>query len=138
MSITGGHENDWIERAHQFAVRVLKLANKLPRSLVGYNVAGQLTRSTLSIPYNLEEAAAANTAPDTLAKTAISRKESAETRRALMIIRDVGLLPPSDNVELEWQIGEAREFVAMLTAGVKRLQCRIETQKAAAALARKQ
>jgi four helix bundle protein len=105
------------------------MANKLPRNAAGFTIAGQITRSSTSIPFNLEEAKSAQTEPDTLNKTVIARKETAETRRALMIIRDVPLLPASESKELTELIGEAHELVAMLTVGTKRLQARIQQKK---------
>ena len=123
--------SDWIERAHWFAVRVLRLANKLPRTPVGLAVADQISRSVQGISYNLEEAKAALTEPDTLNKTAYAKKESYETRRALMLIRDVPLLPPSEATELEALVEEGGEFVAMLTTGTKRLQAHIARNRIA-------
>lgn len=116
---------DWIERTHRYAVRVLKVANKLPRTPVGFHLAGQVARSAPSIPFNLEEAKAALTEPDTLNKTGIARKESVETRRALLVIRDVELLPAVEHPEVASLIVEGTEIVAMLTSGTKRLQARI-------------
>ena len=116
---------DWIERTHRYAVRVLKVANRLPRTPVGFHLAGQVARSGPSIPFNLEEAKAALTEPDTLNKTGIARKESVETRRALLVIRDVELLPATDHAELTSLIAAGTEIVAMLTSGTKRLQARI-------------
>ena len=130
------YESDWVERAHWFAVRVLRLANKVPRTPVGLAVADQISRSVLGISYNLEEARAALTEPDTLNKTAYAKKESYETRRALMLIRDVSLLPPSESAELAALIDEGGAFVAMLTAGTKRLQERIARTRMASRGAR--
>ncbi len=75
---------------------------------------------------NLEEAKGALTRPDTLHKTGISRREARETLRWLLLIRDAALLPPE---KLESLIMETDELVAMLTAGTKRLQQRIEQAK---------
>jgi four helix bundle protein len=119
------YDGSWIDRSHDFAVRVLRIADKLPRTAAGFTVGGQIARSSTSIPFNLEEAKCAQTEPDTLNKTVIARKEAAETRRALMVIRDVPLLPASQGQELSDLITESHELVAMLTAGTMRLQARI-------------
>ncbi len=117
-------ETGWIDRSHKFAVRVVKLANKLPKTPAGWSMANPVTRSGPSIVMNLEEAKAALTLPDTLHKTGIARKEACETRRALLIIQDAELLP-SHQHELTHLITEATELIAMFTAGTKRLQSRI-------------
>jgi len=123
------YEGNWIDRSHEFAVRVLRITNKLPRTAAGFTIAGQITRSSTSIPFNLEEAKSAQTEPDTLNKTVIARKEAAETRRALLVIRDVPLLPPTESDELTYLIKESHELVAMLTVGTKRLEARIAQKK---------
>jgi four helix bundle protein len=117
---------DWIERTHQFAVRIIKMAAHLPSTQAGKSIAGQIVRSAPSVVMNLEEAKGALTQPDTLHKTGIARREARETLRWLLLIRDTELLPAA---KLEWLIGEADEIVAMLTAGTKRLQERIAQDK---------
>jgi four helix bundle protein len=117
---------DWVERSHRFAVRIIKMAGHLPRTPAGRSIAGQIVRSAPSVVVNLEEAKGALTHPDTLHKTGIARKEARETLRWLLLIRDAELLPSS---RLEPLIVEGDQLVAMLTAGTKRLQERIERTK---------
>jgi four helix bundle protein len=120
-------EADWVERAHRFAVRIIKMAGHLPRTPAGRSIAGQIVRSAPSVVVNLEEAKGSLTHPDTLHKTGIARKEARETLRWLMLIRDAELLPAA---RLEPLILEGNELVAMLTAGTKRLQERISRTRA--------
>jgi four helix bundle protein len=110
---------DWIDRSHQFAVRIIKMVARLPKTPAGRTVANQIVRSAPSIVMNLEEAKGALTQKDTLHKTGIARREARETLRWLLLIRDAQLLPAS---KLELLINESDELVAMLTAGCKRLQ----------------
>jgi four helix bundle protein len=117
-----GRREDWIERAHWFAVAVLRLVNELPRSIAGSAMGYQMAKSGPSIVHNMEEAKGASTAADTYNKTVIARKEARECRRSLLLVRDVGLLPAE---RCQWEIQEATEFVAMLTAGSKRLEKQI-------------
>jgi four helix bundle protein len=63
--------------------------------------------------------------PDTLHKTGIARREARETRRWLLLIRDTEMLPET---KLSWLLQESNELVAMLTAGTKKLQERINSQ----------
>jgi four helix bundle protein len=113
---------DWIERAHLFAVAVLRLVNELPRSVAGGAMGYQIAKSGPSIVHNMEEAKGASTVADTYHKTVIARKEARECRRSLLLIRDAELLPAE---RCQWEIQEATEFVAMLTAGSKRLELQI-------------
>jgi four helix bundle protein len=123
--LVGDHRSDWIDRAHQLAVRVIKMAGHLPRTPTGRAIASQIVRCAPSIVMNLE-AKGALIQPDTLHKTGVVRREARETLRWLLLIRDAALLPPE---KLESLIIEADEMVAMLTAGAKRLQQRIEQNK---------
>lgn len=66
------------------------------------------------------------TAPDTLHKTGIARKEARETLRRLLLIRDAELI---QSAKLEPLIDEADQLVAMLTAGSKRLQERLSRDR---------
>jgi four helix bundle protein len=113
---------DWIERAHWFAVAVLQLVDELPRSIGGNAMGYQMAKSGPSIVHNMEEAKGASTAADTYNKTVIARKEARECRRSLLLVRDAGLLSAK---RCQWEIQEATEFVAMLTAGSKRLERQI-------------
>ena len=120
-------KRDWIERAHWFAVAVLKVVNRLPDTNAGRAMGWQMAKSGPSVVHNLEEALGAATLPDTYNKTVTSRKEVRECRRSLLIVRDAGLLPAK---EVEWHIQEATEILAMLIAGTKRLDARIQADKA--------
>jgi four helix bundle protein len=119
-------DTDWIERAHGLAVRVIKMAGNLPATPAGRSIAHQVVRSAPSVVVNLEEAKGALTAPDTLHKTGIARKEARETWRWLLFIRDAELISATRLAPL---IDEADQLVAMLTAGSKRLQERITRDK---------
>jgi four helix bundle protein len=119
---TDGQRPDWIERAHWFAVAVLRLVNELPNSIAGRAMGHQIAKSGPSVVHNMEEAKGASTVADTYHKTVIARKEARECRRSLLIVRDAGLLTAK---RCEWEIQEASEFVAMLTAGAKRLELQI-------------
>ena len=80
-------------------------------------LAPQLLDAGTSLGANLEEATGGQTKPDFIAKVCISLKEARESVFWLRVI-DACRLLPNDNVEGD--IREAREFVAMLTPIVKR------------------
>ena len=120
------YREDWIERAHRFAVEILKLVNQMPRTPAGGAMAFQLAKSGPSIVHNLEEANGAATMPDTYRITVISRREARECRRSLLLVRDSGLLGGKD---LDWAIQESSELMAMLIAGSKRLESRIPRRR---------
>ena len=122
MSSDSGAREDWIGRAHRFAVAVLRLVDKLPKTNAGRAMGFQLAKSGPSVVHNLEEAKGTATVPDRYNKTVTARKEARECRRSLLIVRDARLLAGD---ELDWAVVEAGELVAMTTAGSKRLETHI-------------
>jgi four helix bundle protein len=56
--------DDISERLLDFAVRVIKLVNVLPKTVVGRHIAGQLVRSGTSCGSNYEEARGAESRAD--------------------------------------------------------------------------
>ena len=105
---------------HRFAVRVIKMSDHLPRNRMAGQILGrQVVRSSTSIVANLEEAQASLTKRESVHRTGVARKESKETLRWLLLIRDAELLPAN---RLHQLIDEAQQITAMLTAGLKRFR----------------
>jgi four helix bundle protein len=116
------HEfQDYRERAFRFALRLFDYCEELAR-LPGprRRIANQLFDAGTSIGANLAESRSAHSRKELAAKTAISLKESHETKYWLRIADAKAL---GDKREREWLLGETDEFCAMLTVSVKRLQC---------------
>jgi four helix bundle protein len=75
------------ERAFDFACRIVKLCDHLfTLDPTSRRIAGQLLRSGTSIGANMEEAEAAQTKRDFIAKCRISLKEARETRYWLRLL----------------------------------------------------
>ncbi len=60
------------ERTFRFGVRVVKITNRLPRTIPGNELAHQVIRSGTSIGANLEEADASESRDDFIHKTKIA------------------------------------------------------------------
>jgi four helix bundle protein len=105
------------ERAFDFAVRVIKLCQKLdttpgtPRTL-----ANQLLRAGTSIGANLEESKGGQSRADFLSKVSISLKEARETQYWLRLLVAADIL--SEN-QLEPLLEESSQITAILTTIVK-------------------
>src|SRR3989339_1766839 len=96
------------ERTLEFAVRILKFADKLPKSVGGAVIAKQLIRSGTSIGANMEEADGAASKNDFINKVTIARKEARETHYWLQLIKKAELIHNKDNiVELDRLIIES-------------------------------
>ncbi len=74
------------ERLLDFAARVIKLINLLPKTPVGRYIAGQLMRSGTSPGSNYEEACGAESRADFIHKLGIVLKELKESRFWLRLI----------------------------------------------------
>ena len=75
------------ERTFRFAVRVVRLVERLPRDGAGLVVGRQVARSATSVGANVEEADGAESKRDFIHKMSIAHKEARETRYWLRIAR---------------------------------------------------
>jgi four helix bundle protein len=103
------------ERSYAFAVSIVRLSRQLKRARE-YELASQLLRSGTSIGANVEEAQAAQSKPDFVAKMAVACKEARETGYWLRLIRDSEAAAPSEITPL---LAEATTLIRLLTSIVK-------------------
>jgi len=102
------------DRTLEFGVRILKFADKLPKTQSGNVLARQLVRSGTSIGANMEEADGAATKRDFINKVIISRKEARETRYWLRLIKKAQIIYKEDN--LDDLIQESHELMKILSS----------------------
>ena len=105
-----GQQFDIQERTFEFAVQMVKLVNRLPRTTAGVVIGRQVARSATSIGSNVEEADAAESKRDFIHKMSIAHKEARETRYWLRIIQ--ASLANDGNVQT--LIKESDELVRIL------------------------
>ncbi len=113
----GAQPRDIERRTFQFAVRIVKLVNAIPRSTVGGVIARQIIRAGTSIGANVEEAQGSQSKKDFTRRMNIARAEARETLYWLRLVKKTELLPAS---RLGNVIAEADELVSILTTIVKR------------------
>src|SRR5581483_3997451 len=104
-------------RSTDFAVRIVKLTNLLPRNPAGYAIASQLVRSGTSIGANLQEAQSASSRKEFIYCVNISLKEARETFYWLDVISRSKLI---ENSELDLLLKENDEIIRILVTIVKR------------------
>ena len=100
-------------RTKQFALRILKLAESLPRTVSGRTLANQIARSGTSVAANYRAAGKARSKAEFIAKLGISEEEADETQFWLEMIAESGLIPVK---KLEPLQQEARELTAIVAA----------------------
>ena len=103
-------------RTKQFALRVFKLVDALPRTLAGRAVASQLVRSATSGGANYRAACRAQSRAEFTAKLGTVLEEADESLYWLELIRDGELMPDS---KVSLLLKEAGELTAILAAGRK-------------------
>jgi len=110
---------DIAERLVTFAVRIIKLADALPKTSAGRAICGQIVRSGMSPGANYEEARAAESKADFGHKLGITLKELRETRYWLRIIEHAELLPGQRLEEIAQEAEELCRIIGKSIVTVK-------------------
>ena len=106
-------EAEMKKRTQSFALRILKLAEALPRTRSGNMIATQIVRSGTSVAANYRALCRSKSRVDFINKTAIVEEEADDT---LDMIVEAELLKPEQVAPLA---KEADELTAMLVASRK-------------------
>jgi four helix bundle protein len=102
-------------RTKEFALRVMKLVDALPRTIQGRAIANQIIRSATSVAANYRAACRARSRAEFIAKIGVV-EEADETSFWLELIIDSGLLTEE---RIRPLLGEAGELVAIMAASRK-------------------
>ena len=113
-------KSELLNRTRQFAVRVFKLLERLPKTEAAKIVTYHLLKSSSSVAANYRAVNRAKSKNDFSNKIKIVLEEADESNFWLTFISDVDLLSPDDK-ELNLLTKESDEFVAILTASLKTL-----------------
>jgi four helix bundle protein len=106
-------ESEMKGRTKEFALRILKLADAIPKSRSGNAVANQLVRSGSSVAANYRALCRAKSRADFIHKTSIVEEEADESCFWLEMIIDAKLLPAA---RVQPLLREANEITAILVA----------------------
>ena len=101
------------ERTKQFALRVMRLVDALPRAAKGNAVAGQLMRSGTSVAANYRAACRSRSRPEFAAKIGVVAEEADESAFWIEFLADAGIVKKRRVAEL---LKEAQELTAIFTA----------------------
>jgi four helix bundle protein len=86
-------ETEFKDRTKQFALRILKLVDALPRRRSADVLAKQLARSGTSVGANYRAACRARSAAEFVAKLGIAEEEADESAWWIELVTEHGLLP---------------------------------------------
>ncbi len=105
------------DRLIEFAVRIIQLADSLPKTKVGNHIAGQLIRCGTSPAPNYGEAQGAESRSDFIHKMRVCLKELRETKVWLKIIVKSNLLKSASR--LDNLIDENDQLISIFVVSIK-------------------
>lgn len=108
-------------RTKEFAKRIVRLADSLPNSVSGRNLASQVMRSGTSVAANYRALCRSKSLPDFINKTSIIEEEADETAFWLELIIETEKLPAS---KVQPLLNESNELVAIFVASRKTARTR--------------
>jgi four helix bundle protein len=112
------------ERTFAFAVRIVKLCQKLERTQgVSRRICDQLVRAGTSVGSNVEEAQAGQSRADFISKYAIALKEARETHfwpRLILATAMIGEEDRKETIELRDEAEELKKIVASIIVSAKK------------------
>ena len=123
MTGSGKSPQDIQQRTFRFGVRVVKMVDRMPRTLAAEVLACQLVRAGLSVGANMQEADGGETKRDFIHKMSIAYKEARESRYWLAIIQET-VMPDEAEIKLLWT--EADEMVRILFAILRKSRLSIK------------
>jgi four helix bundle protein len=107
---------DLENRLIDFAVKIIKLAESLPKTRAGNHISGQILRSGTSPAPNYGEAQSAESNQDFIHKMKVCLKELRETRVWLIMISR-SMLKPENDIDL--LLKENVELVSIFVTSIK-------------------
>ena len=109
-----------------FAVAIIKLAEKLPKSFTANHLAGQLTRSGTAPALHYGEAQSAESRSDFIHKMKIAVKELRETNNCLKIIDRMNWI---SNNGVSAELIECNELISIFIKSIHTAQKNRDVQK---------
>jgi four helix bundle protein len=102
-------------RTRTFALRIIKLVEKLPNTFLGRHVGGQLTRSGTSVAANYRAACRAKSNADFIAKMGTVEEECDESAFWIELAIDTAMVQRERVAEL---LDEANQLTAIFVASI--------------------
>ena len=112
-------EQEFKDRTKQYALRIIRLTEALPRGRLASVIGRQLLRSGTSVGANYRAACRGKSRADVIAKLAIVEEEADECLYWMELLIDSGLIPEHRITDL---MQEGDEIVAMTVASIRTLR----------------
>ena len=111
-------------RTGQFALRVIRLLQSLPKDRVADVIGKQLLRCGTSVGSNYRASCRARSAADFIAKLAIVEEEADESLYWMELLIESGLVPAARLADL---IGEAGQLVAITVVSINTARRKVKS-----------
>jgi four helix bundle protein len=118
------NQDDLRKRTKDFAVRVIRLASRLPAGRIGDILGRQIVKSGTSIGANYRESLRASSKRHFITIIEIAAREADETLYWLELLSEAGIIK---RVRLGDLIQECNEFLAILIATARTAKRRLST-----------
>ncbi len=112
----GMNHDNLKQRTRDFALRMIRLSEALPRSIPGDVLGRQIVRSATSVAANYRSACRGKSRADFIAKMGIVEEEADESALWLELITEAGLLSGAKTAAL---LTEADELTAIAVASIR-------------------
>ena len=119
-------KNILIERNKRFVIDVVKMIEKLPKTVPMNVFSKQLVRCASSVGANYRAACRAKSDADFLNKLKIVKEEADESVYFLDLIKEIS---KDDNLNIDGLIKEGNELVAIYVSSIKTTRARIKNPK---------
>ncbi len=106
-------EKELLQRTKEFALRVIKLVNAIPKNSAGRSIGNQLIRSGTSVAANYRAACRGRSKPEFIAKLGIVEEEADESAFWMELIIESSLMKKCLVKDL---LREANEITAIMAA----------------------
>jgi len=110
---------DLDERLINFAATIIRISEKLPKTIAGNNITSQLVRSCTSPALNYGEAQSAESRNDFIHKMKISAKELRETFNCLRLIAKLNWY---NNDDLGQVLDENNQLISIFVKSIETAQ----------------
>ena len=108
--------NDLKQRTKQFALRVIRMTNSMPKTMAADVLGKQLLRSSTSVAANYRSACRGRSKAEFLSKLGIVEEESDESALWLELIGESEIMPARKLISL---LAEANEITAIMVSSIR-------------------
>ena len=107
---------DLKQRTKDFALRVIRMTESLPRTVAADVLGKQLLRSATSVAANYHSACRGRSKSEFVAKLGIVEEEADESALWIELIDEAGILPSAKLTAIH---AEARELTAIMVSSIR-------------------